>query len=153
MPEVSWSEFAAMAPELARAGQRLLEDAPGTPGLAFLATVGADERPRMHPFVPALVDGGLWAFVILSPKQRDLDRDGWYAMHSRPARDDESFLVAGRAIRADDQHLRAAIGESMPYSDIDERHVLYEFRIDRALWTVWTTPTEPVHRKWNRADT
>ncbi len=153
MHAVSWSEFESNAPEVARAGQRLLEDAPGTPGLAFLATVGSDRRPRMHPFVPAVVGGGLWAFVILSPKQRDLDRDGWYAMHSRPARDDESFFAAGRAVRVDDDHVRIAIAECMPYSNIDELHILYELRIDRALWTTWTTPTQPVHRKWKRADT
>ena len=138
-----------MAPELARAGQHLLEDAPATPGLAFLATVGSDGRPRMHPFVPALVGGGLWAFVIMSPKQRDLDRDGWYAIHSRPARDDESFFAAGRAVRVDDEQVRAAISACMPYSDIDARHILYEFCVDRALWTTWTTPTQPVHRRWS----
>ena len=152
MHEGNWSEFATLAPEVARAGQRLLEDAPGAPGLAFLATVGSDGRPRMHPFVPALVGGGLWAFVIMSPKQRDLDRDGWYAMHSRPARDDESFFAAGRAVRVDDEQVRAAISKGMPYSNIDARHILYEFYLDRALWTTWTTPTQPVYRRWNLAD-
>ena len=145
---IKWGGLEVAAPEIAQAGRRLLEDRPGVPGVAFLATVGADGRPRMHPFVPAIVEGGLWAFVIDSPKQRDLDRDGGYAIHSTLGADDESFFVGGAALRVEGEQRRAEIGERMPYSNIDERHVLYEFRIDRALWNVWETPTSPVHRNW-----
>ena len=99
---IRWCDFDAAAPEIARAGQRLLEDRPGVPGAAFLGTVGSDGRPRMHPFVPAIVDGRLWAFVIDSPKRRDLDRDGGYAIHSVLGADDESFFVGGIAGRTDD---------------------------------------------------
>ena len=89
----------AVAPDLAQAGRRLLEDAPGVPGVAFLATVGAGGRPRMHPFIPAIVEGGLWAFVIVSPKQRDLDRGmGSTRYTALSAPDDESFFVGGRAL-------------------------------------------------------
>ena len=144
--EVTWEVFDAAEPEIARAGRRLLEDAPGVPGVAFLATVGSDAHPRMHPFVPAVVDGRLWAFVIRSPKQLDLDRDGRYAIHSMLGFDDESFFVGGRALRVDDESRRRTVAERMPFSDVDDNHLLYEFRIDRALWTVWTTPTTPVHR-------
>ena len=35
---------------------------------------------------------------------------------------------------------RSPAGGHMPFSDIDDHHLLYEFRIDRALWTEWTTP-------------
>ncbi len=145
---VPWRELETATPELARAGRRLLEDESGRPDVAFLATVGADGRPRMHPFIPAVVDGRLWAFVIVSPKQRDLDRTGSYAIHSCLGADDESFFVSGRARRVDGDEHRSLVGEAMPYSDIDENHVLYEFRIDRALWTTWTTPTTPVHHRW-----
>lgn len=144
----SWHDLEIAAPDIARAGRQLLEDDSDRPGVAFLATVGADARPRMHPFIPAIIDGRLWAFVIVSPKLRDLDRNGSYAIHSCLGPDDESFLVSGTARRdADTQH-RELVGGHMPYSDIDERHVLYEFDVDRALWTTWTTPTAPVHRHW-----
>jgi hypothetical protein len=146
--DMTWSEFETAASEIARSGKRLLEESPGVPGVAFLATVGADGRPRMHPFVPAIVNGGLWAFVITSPKERDLDRDGWYSIHSMLGPKDESFLVGGSAIRIDAEADRTRIAARMPYSDIDERHLLYEFGIDRALWTVWETPTSPVHHNW-----
>ena len=146
--EVTWETLEAAAPEIARAGRRLLEDAQGVPGAAFLATVGADGHPRLHPFVPAVSDGGLWAFVIRSPKQVDLDRNGLFAMHSMLGSDDESFFVGGRAVLVTDHTARAKIAERMPYTSIDHGHALYEFRIDRALWTTWTTPTTPVHHRW-----
>jgi hypothetical protein len=36
----------------------------------------------------------------------------------------------------------------MPYDDLDDDHGLYEFGIDHALWTTWTTPSSPVYRRW-----
>ena len=149
---VTWSDFETAAPEIARAGRDLLEDAPGTPGVAFLGTVGAEGRPRLHPFIPAVVDGGLWAFVIVSPKQRDLDRAGWYSIHSCLGPDDESFFVSGKALRVVSTERRLRVGDRMPYGDIDERHLLYEFLIDRALWTKWASPTTPTHRRWRPGD-
>ena len=41
----------------------------------------------------------------------------------------------------------------MPYGDIDERHVLYEFDLERALWTTWITPTRPDYRRWRSRPT
>jgi hypothetical protein len=121
---------------------------PGVPGVAFLATTGSGGLPRIHPFIPAIVDGGLWALVIESPKQRDLDRTRLFAIHSRLGPNDESFYCAGGAHRVDGDDARSAVSAEMPFSDIDKRHVLYEFRVARALWTTWMTPTSPVHRTW-----
>ena len=36
----------------------------------------------------------------------------------------------------------------MPYDDLDEDHGLYEFGVEHALWTTWTTPSSPVYRRW-----
>jgi hypothetical protein len=144
----SWASFAASAPEVAEAAQRLLEDEPAVPGVAFLATTGPRGLPRIHPFIPAVVDGRLWAFVIESPKQRDLDRTRLFALHSRLGADDESFYCAGIADRVEGDDARSAVTAQMPFSDIDNRHLLYEFLVARALWTTWTTPTSPVHRRW-----
>ena len=143
-----WSELEIAEPEIAAAGRRLLEDPAGVPTVAYLASVGADARPRIHPFIPAVVGGRLCAFVIRSPKQQDLDRDGWYAIHSALGPSDESFFVSGHAVRVDNPTERDVVGDRMPFDDIDDSHVLYEFRVDRALWTTWITPTTPVHRHW-----
>lgn len=143
-----WADLERDEPELAAAGQRLLEDAPRVPGVAFLATMSVSGRPRMHPFIPAIVEGALWAFVIESPKQRDLERDGQFAIHARLGADDEQFLVSGLARRIADLEARERIGETMPFDDIDDGHILYRFDIDQALWTTWATPTNPTHRSW-----
>jgi hypothetical protein len=80
---ISWSDFQAQQPDLARQGADLLYHY-GV-GLAFLGTVRADGGPRLHPMCPLLTGTGLYAFIVPSPKQRDLHRDGRYAMHSFPS--------------------------------------------------------------------
>ena len=68
------------------------------PGLGYLATVRADGGPRVHPVSPVITDEGLFCFVVDSPKRRDLERDGRYALHSFPPEDsDDEAYVAGRA--------------------------------------------------------
>ena len=92
----SWSEFAADEPRLADGIRALLQQY--GPGFGYLATVRADGGPRVHPVSPVITDEGLFCFIIDSPKRRDLERDGRYALHSFPPEesDDEAYL-AGRA--------------------------------------------------------
>ncbi|MFD0784385.1 pyridoxamine 5'-phosphate oxidase family protein, partial [Micromonospora azadirachtae] len=98
----SWSEFAADEPRLAD-GIRVLMQQYG-PGFGYLATVRADGGPRVHPVSPVITDEGLFCFIIDSPKRRDLERDGRYALHSFPPEesDDEAY-VAGHAHPVADQ--------------------------------------------------
>lgn len=92
----SWSEFAADAPRLAQVIRGLIEQY--GPGLGYLATVRADGGPRVHPVSPVITEEGLFCFVIDSPKRRDLERDGRYALHSFPPEDsDDEAYVAGEA--------------------------------------------------------
>jgi len=144
---VSWSDFESEAPEIAEAGRRLL------PVVAMLATVSRTGRPRVHPFCPAIAEGQLWAFVMLeSPKRRDLDERGHYAIHALLGADDEEFFIAGMATRRNDENLREIALAAMPYHDADTRHILYEFQLERALWTRWENFQQPgmrpIHRPW-----
>ena len=143
----TWADLESEAPEIAEAGRRLL------PEVSFLATVSTRGRPRVHPFCPAFAGGRLWAFVIEeSPKRRDLDANGHFAVHALPGREDEQFYVAGAASRSLDPDLRRLVLQAMPYDDADERHLLYEFLPDRALWTTWENfqkpGMRPLHRLW-----
>jgi hypothetical protein len=143
----SWADFERAAPDLAAVGRRLL------PEVAFLATVSRAGRPRVHPMCPAIVDGRLWAFIMdSSPKRHDLDRSGEYAMHALPGAEDEQFFVAGRAALVEATALRAAVLAAMPYDDADATHLLYEFDVDRVLWTRWENfqrpGMRPVHQRW-----
>ncbi|WP_328341558.1 pyridoxamine 5'-phosphate oxidase family protein [Micromonospora sp. NBC_00421] len=129
----SWSAFAADEPRLAD-GIRLLLQQYG-PGFGYLATVRADGGPRVHPVCPLVTDGGLFCFVVDSPKRRDLERDGRYALHSFPSEetDDEAY-VTGRAEPVTDParvELVAAIGRAAPR--VDWR--LFEFSVDVAMLT------------------
>lgn len=143
----TWADLEREAPEIAEAGKRLL------PEVAFLATVSAKGRPRVHPFCPAIAQGRLWAFVIEeSPKRRDLDSNGQFAIHALPGREDEQFYVAGTATRVSDPDRRRVVLAAMPYDDADARHLLYEFVLDGALWTTWENfqkpGMRPIHRVW-----
>lgn len=147
-----WSQFEARAPEIAAAGKRLLNQYE----VAYLATVSASGRPRIHPFVWKIVDGALVAFIMSgSPKSRDLEQRRYYAIHAWLGDEDEEFYIAGEATRRnEDAALRKAADTAMGYAtgSADERHILYEFLIDRALWTTWSdfgSPRHhPVYRRW-----
>ena len=107
---VTWGEFESLQPPLAEGGRDLLYRV-GV-GLAFLATVRGDGGPRLHPMCPLLDGDGLYAFIVPSPKQRDLLRDGRYAMHSLPTPDNEdAFCLSGSATLVDDEPARARLAD------------------------------------------
>jgi hypothetical protein len=136
----SWSEFAADEPRLADEIRLLLQQY--GPGFGYLATVRADGGPRVHPVSP-VIDGGLYCFVIDSPKRRDLERDGRYALHSFPPEesDDEAYL-AGQARPVTDPAIVsrvAELGRAAP--QVDWR--LFEFTVDVAMLTQRDQAAQP----------
>lgn len=149
-----WREFKTKAPEIAQAGVRLL----AANEVAFLATVSKAGRPRIHPFVPKIVDDRLVAFIgDRSPKYFDLIERRWYAVHALPGAEDEEFYIAGEAIGCNDEAaFRERAGEAMGFvTALRDDEQLFEFRIDSALWTRWLDFGTPNHRpeyvRW-RAD-
>jgi hypothetical protein len=148
---LSWAGFAAAAPELAAAGRRLFERNGSGEGL--LATVRNDDPPRIHPISFAIVEDGLYAFILRSAKRIDLEQDGRYALHAHqdPAAPSE-FLVRGRAALVSDPAVRARVGAGWSF-DVDESYALFELSIESALlgsrptaddwpprYTSWTAP-------------
>jgi hypothetical protein len=130
-----WSDLVAEAPDLARAGHRLLTQF--GPGLGFLATVRPDGGARIHPVCPIVVGDGLWVFVVAgSPKQADLRANGQYALHSFPCPDvDDELMVAGAARVEEDPAVVAPVLEAYlaqgTTSTGDE--TLFELHLERAL--------------------
>jgi hypothetical protein len=144
---VAWEPFDGGAAALAAAGERLFKRGE----LALLGTVSAGGRPRIHPFIPRIVDGRLWAFVIgRSPKMRDLLMRP-YTIHALPGDEDEEFWVSGRARRADDAASVALVTAAMPYK-VRPHEILFEFELELAVWTTWigfgTDDIHPVHHRW-----
>lgn len=104
------------------------------PGLAFLATVGGDGRPRLHPITVALTADELYAFIAPGPKQRDLARDGRYALHAfLPDEVEEEFMVSGHATAADSPRERQEALEAYHQPAVPDDHRLFRFGVDRAL--------------------
>jgi len=156
----SWSDLATARPELeARARDLYLieqPDAPGPAGLGYLATVRADGGPRVHPVSPAVLDGRLYVYCLLSsPKLRDLQGDGRYALHSWPKPftddgfDDEEFYLTGRATPVADAALHERISKAV--GDRPESGTSFELDIERAMhkgrvggvgYVVWRADTE-----------
>ena len=153
-----WADFEVEAPELAVDGRRLLYGQADGMGRAYLATTRADGGPRVHPVMPVLSDGGLYVFVVeMSPKRRDLERDGRFALHAyEPPDGGEEFYLAGRAVLVDGPARRVAVsaatGGALGTHDFE---LLYEFFPQRVLHTRWanwgTAQTWPAHTKWPAA--
>jgi hypothetical protein len=127
----SWPEFVAAEPRLAAAIQALVHQY--GPGLGYLATVRSDGGPRVHPVSPLITDDGLYCFVINSPKRRDLDRDGRYALHSFPAENtnDEAYLSGTARPVADRARVGRLARQMRAEPKVDWR--LYEFTVDVAM--------------------
>src|SRR5690349_24309385 len=128
---VSWVEFAAAEPSLASAVRALMCQYGA--GLGYLATVRPDGGPRVHPVAPVITDEGLFCFVIRSPKQHDLERDGRYALHAFPPEesDDEAYL-SGRALPVTDAGRRERVS-SLMRADPAVQWKLYELTVEVAM--------------------
>jgi uncharacterized pyridoxamine 5'-phosphate oxidase family protein len=128
----SWSDLEREAPTIAAEGRRLLE-ARGH-GEAFLATVRGDAAPRIHPISMAIVDGEVLAFIIEnSPKYRDLEQDGRYAMHSHQEADaPDELALRGRARLVTDVARRAA-AMAIWFFEPDDTYGLFAFDVESAV--------------------
>ncbi len=156
----TWGEFSRLRPDLAEPGRGLLYQV-GV-GLGFLATTRPDGGPRVHPMCPLLTDDGAFAFIVPSPKQRDLRRDGRFALHSFPCEDNEdAFYCAGRAQQVTEPQLRRELG-AMFVAERVKFHVpapadddeLFEFLLESCLLTRTTGHGDPhpAHQVWRDSD-
>lgn len=143
-----WAEFEAAMPAMAAEGKRLLYQF--GEGLGFLATIRKDGGPRLHPICPIVAGGGLYAFIIPSPKYNDLKRDGRFALHSfPPAETDDEFYVTGHAREIIDPEIRRAV-DAAYVNDVHDDHALFEFDIERCLLAKYRARGEfpPAYTKW-----
>jgi hypothetical protein len=152
-----WAGFRSERPDLAEAATVLLYQ--HGVGLAFLATCRPDARPRLHPMCPVLTDDGLFAFIVPSPKQRDLRRDGWYAMHSFPCpQNEDACYLTGRAHVVDDAGVRATasaqfVAERSQFAPPppSAEELLFAFDVDTCMITRTTGHGDPApqHTIWH----
>ena len=147
LPAAAWADFAAVAPDLAAAGARLLDRANGA---ALLATVRGADAPRLHPVTVAIVAGGLYVFLLDSAKRRDLVEDGRFALHSHqdPAEPDE-FSIRGRASLVPQGDLRDRVAAGWFFT-VDETYWLFDLHPQSAILGV-RGPDEwpPRYTRWS----
>ena len=145
----AWGELAQKRPDLAVAGRELLYQY-GV-GLAFLATIRKNLGPRLPPISSELTENGIFAFIIPSPKQEDLQRDGRFALHSFPCENNEdAFYLTGLAERVGHLGVREELAKQFvsersrsgatPPADID---LLFEFKASQCLVTRTTGHGDP----------
>jgi Pyridoxamine 5'-phosphate oxidase len=146
----TWAELEGVEPELAGFASGRLRAGP-----AYLATVRADGSPRVHPVSPIIGCGALFVFMEpTSPKGRDLERTGHYAMHSSVPDDagtgGEVFL-SGSARRVNDPDRRAEAVEAASYTPA-ARYILFELRVDEVVVTEYDGSGRPRRRRWPSAE-
>jgi hypothetical protein len=145
-----WAEFEADAPEIAAEGRRLLY-ARGD-GEALLVTVRGADLPRVHPINVGIVDGGLYAFLLPSPKRTDLELDGRFALHTHqdPAAPDE-FSIRGRAQVVGELATRRAVGDAWSF-EVNDSYQLVELSVEQAvLGRRGADEWPPRYRRWSAA--
>jgi hypothetical protein len=147
----TWATLEAEAPELA-AGRHLFYQF-GV-GLGFLATVRQDGGPRLQPICPIIAEGGLYTFLVPSPKCQDLRRDGRYALHSYPPENvDDEFYVTGRATEIADPMIREAVKLAY-HARVEDDHVLFALSIERCLHSKYRDRGDwpPTYTNWAASD-
>ena len=143
-----WAQFEIDAPGLAMEGKRLFYQF-GV-GLGFLATIRENGGPRLHPICPILAAGGLYAFIVPSPKLTDLRRDGRYALHCYPPEElDDEFCVMGRATEVADPAVRAQVAAAY-HHPVQEQWILFGFDVERCLHAKYRYRGDwpPTYTKW-----
>ena len=128
---LSWAEFAAVKPEMAKFGEEKLRL-----NVMYLATVKPDGYPRVHPFTPFIGSGRLFAFMeTTSPKGKDLHRNGKYSIHSLVtdmSGGNGEFQITGKSFLIQDQASQNIATKSAPYKT-SGNYVLFEFKIESCL--------------------
>jgi hypothetical protein len=149
----SFADLRVERPDLAEAVVRILR--PDGATSAYLATVRADGGPRIHPVMPVLAGGSLYAFIVsMSWKYRDLLRDGRYSLHSSDlSSEGEEIYLTGAAHPVASEDTRAFVrGACENRLGNHEFEALFELDIERVLhthWENWGASTAwPTYEKW-----
>jgi hypothetical protein len=143
---ISWGGFASVEPELARFGADRLTAAP-----AYLATVRRSGAPRVHPVTPIFTSTGLYLFMEpTSPKGRDLDDRGWFALHSGVpdnAGSGGEFSVSGRGLAVHEPDMWTEVAAAASYTPAD-RYILFELQLTEARCHGYGDVPLPSTQKW-----
>lgn len=146
---MSWKIFAEKSPELAAVVYEKLNRK-----IAYLATLKKDGSPRLHPVTPFIGNGMLFIFTEpSSPKIRDLQRDGRYALHGSVGGEGPlvEILVSGEATAIANQQVRRQQAERIAASPVvEDSYFLFEFQVAQVLVVQYDEARKPVVSRWKR---
>ena len=150
---ISWSKFEVQAPEIAKAGKRLLVGKDGV-SIGYLAT-SSYEVPKISPVCPVFSGDGIYLVVSKStPKYRDLTINLNYSLHAFLGKSDEEFKITGKAFLLEDEATRISVQKDIPFGSFDENDPIFELYLDNALWAVWkdvgTENTNVARKYWRK---
>jgi len=143
---MSWKVFAESAPGLAQLAYEKLNRK-----IAYLATLRKDGSPRLHPVTPFIGNGMLFIFTEpSSPKIRDIQRDGRYALHCAVGGGEPlvEVLLSGDAVEITDPSVRTQAEKIAASSVVIDSYFLFEFHIARALVVEYDRERKPVVQHW-----
>jgi hypothetical protein len=145
---MSWRTLEELQPELAAFCAERLNGS-----VAYLATIRKDGGPRVHPVTPIIGEGYMFVFMEpTSPKGRDLQRDGRYALHCSVSDNSGASgecIITGRASLVEQPELRALAVRLSSYAPA-ERYILFACQVESATSTVYTDDG-PARRLWKRS--
>ena len=149
---VDWREFAALAPDFAAAGERLLTQESNV-AIGFLATIA--RQLHLAPVCPIFCDAGVYLSVGRNtPKRRDLEQDGRYVLHAFLAANDEEFRISGHAVRIDDARDRDQVHAAIRFGAFDRDDPIFRLGIESSMWGYWENVgkpgTRPIRRIWRQ---
>ncbi len=145
-----WKELQEQASELAEFGAERLRNK-----VAYLATVGGDGRPRVHPVSVIVGEGYLFVFMDRnSPKGHDLQRNRQFALHSSVADTSGSngeFAAYGRASLVSDPQLRATAARLRgEWYKPKGSFILFSLFVEGAMGTTYSNE-RPIRKRWKRS--
>jgi hypothetical protein len=136
---LSWAEFEAAAPQIAREGRTLLERYE----FVLVGTLTRDGSPRVTPVEAYVIDGHLLVNMIpRSLKALDLLRDPRIYVHApvTAKSDNPEFKLAGRALVLEDAELRRKLDDlfwqAIEWRPAPDSHY-FEIRAERAAFVTY----------------
>lgn len=150
-PTWSWARFEGAEPTLGDLGRSAFAKERGP---SFLATVRKDALPRVHPVTPLFTSSHLIVYMYpTSPKGRDLQQDGRFALHS-PVRDHDGtggeFTIRGLGRLIEGTDLAQTVGqEGYPFKT---GFVRYELCVSRATAVNYADDGQRDIQRWMAPD-
>lgn len=106
----------------------------------------------MHPVTPIFTVDGLFLFMEpTSPKGRDLEERGWFALHNGVpdnAGTGGEFWAEGRALAVHDPDVWSHVADSASYAPAD-RYILFELQLSEVRCNGYGDVPLPSTQRWS----